>query len=155
MKVEENEYTINVRRLADGKQEIKYSLDGSFFDMFDNEDILDASLKVVIEVDKGSGWINLTCDIKGDVIVPCDRCLANLTCPIDVHHPIRIEFSKYGKGTDNGESLDVIVLGDNEGEIDLAQTIYDFVCLSLPIKKVHPEGKCDPLMLEKMKNILK
>jgi len=155
MRAEENDYKINVRRLADGKQDIKYNLDGSFFDAFENEDILGASLKVIIEVDKGSGWINLIIDIKGSVTALCDRCLANLTCPIDVHHPIRVEFSKYGEGTDNGENLDVIVLGDNEGEIDLAQTIYDFVCLSLPIKKVHPEGECDPLMLEKMKNILK
>ena len=29
-------------------------------------------------------------------------------------------------------------------EWDLSQAVYDYVCLSLPIQRVHPEGECNP-----------
>ena len=35
------------------------------------------------------------------------------------------------------------------------QVFYDYVCLSLPIQKIHEEGACDPVMMERMKEILK
>ena len=28
-------------------------------------------------------------------------------------------------------------------ELDLGQDVYDFVCISLPIQRVHPEGECN------------
>ena len=31
-----------------------------------------------------------------------------------------------------------------EVEWDLSQAVYDFVCLSLPLQRLHPEGQCDP-----------
>ena len=49
----------------------------------------------------------------------------------------------------------MILLDGSSSEIDLGQIIYDYVNLSLPIKKVHPEGECDPVMMEKLKDILK
>ena len=50
---------------------------------------------------------------------------------------------------------DVIVVDRNQGELDISQLIYDYVYLHLPLKKVHPDGECDPEMMEKMKDILK
>ena len=50
---------------------------------------------------------------------------------------------------------EVIVLVCSQGEFDLRFLIYDYVCLHLPLKKVHQEGECDPVMMEKMKDILK
>ena len=47
------------------------------------------------------------------------------------------------------------IVDGSSSEIDLGQIIYDYVNLSLPIKKVHPEGECDPVMMEKLKDILK
>jgi uncharacterized metal-binding protein YceD (DUF177 family) len=37
----------------------------------------------------------------------------------------------------------------------VAQLIYEFVCLAIPIKRIHPEDEngsstCDPVMLEKL-----
>ena len=31
-----------------------------------------------------------------------------------------------------------------EVEWDLSHAVYDFVCLSLPLQRLHPEGQCDP-----------
>ena len=34
--------------------------------------------------------------------------------------------------------------GAGDVEWDLSQAVYDFVCLSLPLQRLHPEGECDP-----------
>ena len=38
-----------------------------------------------------------------------------------------------------------IVLDDPLAEgVDLGQVVYDYVCTSIPLHKVHPDGGCDP-----------
>ena len=115
-----------------------------------------ADLDVKVDVTKSSGWIKVDCNITGEVIVECDRCLAELRLPIDISAPFTVKFSSVSMEDEDVEyGDDVIVLGPSEGELDMSQTIYDYVLTSIPLKKVHTDGECDPLMLEKMKDILK
>ena len=64
-------------------------------------------------------------------------------------------FSSYAADADEDGADEVILLDSSSADIDLSQIIYDYVNLSLPIKKVHPDGQCDPVMMEKLKDILK
>ena len=38
-----------------------------------------------------------------------------------------------------------------EEQVDLAQYIYESIVLSLPYQRVHPEGECNPEMLERFR----
>ena len=100
-------------------------------------------------ITKEPGRMSLDLGITGDVTVKCDRCLADLKIPVDIQVPFSVMFAE------EGASDEVILLDGSSSEIDLGQIIYDYVNLSLPIKKVHPEGECDPVMMEKLKDILK
>ena len=51
------------------------------------------------------------------------------------------------------ESDDVMILDPSEAELDLSQFLYDYICLSLPLQRVHPKGKCNPVMLNKLKDL--
>ena len=31
-----------------------------------------------------------------------------------------------------------------DSDLDLSQTVYDYICLSLPVQRVHEDGGCDP-----------
>ena len=42
---------------------------------------------------------------------------------------------------------DVMWVAPSEEEIDLTQYIYESIVLSLPYRRVHPEGECNPDML--------
>ena len=99
----------------------------------------------------------LDLSITGNVTVKCDRCLADLTVPVDIQVPFSVMFSSYAADADaDGDGADEVILLDSDSaDIDLSQIIYDYVSLSLPIKKVHPDGQCDPVMMEKLKDILK
>lgn len=144
---------IEIKGLASGTHEFEFRLDGSFFESYENDTIADADLDVRAIVEKGSGRVSLEVLIRGSVTVLCDRCLSDLIIPVDIDAPFSVLFSEYADDEEEGE--DVIVLDRSAGEIELSQILYDYVCLSLPIKKIHPDGECDPVMMEKMKDILK
>ena len=38
-----------------------------------------------------------------------------------------------------------------EDEVDLTQYIYESVVLALPYQRVHPDGECNPEMLERFR----
>ena len=48
---------------------------------------------------------------------------------------------------DAGTDDDVLVVDRSESELNLNQFVYDYICLGLPLVKLHPEGKCNPEML--------
>ena len=55
--------------------------------------------------------------------------------------------------TDDGD--EVIFIHPGSHEIEVAQLIYEFIVLSIPIRHVHPVGKngeslCNPEMLDKL-----
>ena len=134
---------IEIRGLSYGEHPFSFKVDGSFFEAYENDTVSDADLDVSAVVTKEHGRMALDLSITGNVTVKCDRCLADLTVPVDIQVPFSVMFSSYA--AEDSDSAD----------IDLSQIIYDYVSLSLPIKKVHPDGQCDPVMMEKLKDILK
>ena len=61
--------------------------------------------------------------ISGSVTVACDRCLEDLELPVVT-------------------SFEESYVPDG-AELDLSQDVYDYVCISLPLKRVHPDQGCN------------
>lgn len=99
-----------------------------FFETFGNPDILAASVDVEVEIRYSGLTLELNCTIHGSVVVPCDLCLEELELPVEAS----FEESYTPEGL----------------ELDFSQDVYDYVCTSLPFKRVHPEGECNPDTLE-------
>ena len=95
--------------------------------MFDNTEILDADVDAEIRVvKKDARKVEADLHLSGTVTVPCDRCLEALTLPVEA------------------DPSEVFVPDTATEDWDLSQAVYDYVCLSLPLQKVHPEGECNP-----------
>ena len=101
-----------------GRSEFKWHADREFFASFENTEILDADLEVVAEVDYEDRAVDIQCRIDGTVVVICDRCLEELTLPVHTSF-------------------------EESEELDLRQDVYDYVCISLPMQRIHPEGECN------------
>ncbi len=145
---------IDIKGLSLGEHSYDFKVDGSFFEAYENDTISNADLNVTAKVNKSPGWIKLDLEIAGNVTVQCDRCLADLVMPVHISAPFTVKFSSViSDEQEYGE--DVIMLDSNDAELDLSQIIYDYVCLNLPLKKVHQDGECDKEMMDKMKDILK
>jgi uncharacterized metal-binding protein YceD (DUF177 family) len=49
---------------------------------------------------------------------------------------------------------EIIYLPISEYQIDIREFIYEFIQLSVPIRKVHKEGECDEEMIESLEEYL-
>ena len=150
-------FTIPLNGLAQGKTETVFTVGKDFFESFENTDILDASLKVDVEVEKSGRYTGVDCHIEGTVSVECDRCLDLLDIPVSTVARLSI---KTGSGTgdeaqDDGSGREVVWLPEDNAELDIAQVIYDYVCISLPMKRIHPDGKCKRKVLEYLEEGIK
>lgn len=144
-----NDFIIPLNGLPVGKADYAWHAGKEFFGSFGDSEILDADVDVDAHVEKSGDGLGLDCKIKGRLTVPCDRCLEPLDLPVDKTWILNV---KFGEEPDEGEVIELD--GDDEKEtvyfpsgsarIDLSQVVYDYTVLSLPAKRVHPDGQCNP-----------
>lgn len=141
-------YNIPLRGLSEGKHEFKYDLDKGFFALIDDgtAEVKKGNLKVVVSLKKTSATFELNFDITGAVQVPCDRCLDDISMDVDTKNKLIVKFGKeYSE-----ESDEIVIIPEEDGEINIAWFLYEFIVLSLPAKKVHPPGTCNKAMSSKL-----
>ena len=81
----------------------------------------------------------------GVVVVPCDRCLEDLELRIETTDELTVKL-----GTTYSDEGDCVIVPETEGSINLAQYIYEFIALSMPITCTHEPGKCDEAMMREL-----
>jgi uncharacterized protein len=150
------EYVIQFVGLAVGKHEYEFEAGNKFFDGLDYSEIKEGDVKVDLQLLKQSSMMSLEFRISGTVKVPCDLCTEIFDLPISGEYKLIVKVG--GNDAQDGDD-DIITVAANEHELDLSQYIYEYIMLSLPIKRVHPDDKngnstCDPEMIEKVKKYL-
>ena len=78
----------------------------------------------------------------------CDLCLDDMDQPIDSDNQLLVKL-----GQENSEDDELIVVDENEGILDTAWFIYEFIALAIPIRHVHAPGKCNAAMTETLKKL--
>ena len=142
-----NKYSLNINGLPLGKHEFSLDIDDKFFSNFEGGEISRGKAKANIALTKQSNMLTLDFDIKGEAMVACDRCLGDFMIPIDYQGILFVKYSEEEKE----DEADVIWIREGDGEVGLAQYIYDSISLSLPYQRVHPDGKCDPEMMKRFR----
>ena len=141
-----NDWIIPLDGWAAGVRELRGCAGIEFFQKFGNTEILDAAVDVDITVGKSGRSIDVDLSLKGEVTTVCDRCLEDLRLPVETSPHFRVKFgAEPSEGEEESEDgREILYLPASSPELDLGQVIYDYVCLSLPLQKVHPEGECNP-----------
>ncbi len=144
-------YNIAFKGLSQGKHVFEYEVDDKFFAEFNGGVVDEGKVNVRVTLEKQSSLMILWFDVEGTVHVQCDRCLEMYDQAIKGLERI---FVKFGE-KEYTEGDDVIWVSVNDYQLNLAQLIYEFICLAVPIKRVHPDDKdgnstCDPEMIEKL-----
>ncbi len=116
-------FVVRLIDLGPGAKRFEWKAGREFFESFGNTEILDADISVAASVLNKGLTASASCEIVGTVTVACDRCLEVLV--------LEVETSFEESYTPEG------------AELDLSQDIYDYVCLSLPLRRVHPDGGCN------------
>ena len=140
-------YKVDLKGMQQTVLQKEYLLDTAFFTNIDNEDVQKGKVNVGLTITKTAGVFRLDFTLTGMIIIPCDRCLDDMDFPVETTARLVVKFGKdYFE-----ESDEVIVIPENEGVINLAWFLYEFVALTIPIKHVHAPGKCNKQMSAKLK----
>jgi len=144
-----SEYIIPLRGLKDGVSEFNYKLTNDFFTKIDDADIQKGNVTVVLKVKKTGEIFELNFDINGVVQIACDRCLDDMEQPIATKDILYVKFGKEFAE----ESTNVVIVPFDEGEINVAWFVFEFIALNVPLKHIHPYGKCNKEMTAKLKQV--
>ena len=143
-------YTIPLKDLSEGTHLYEYDLDNDYFSDIEGPEVPKGNVHAKVEVRKTSQAFELKFDIKGTVQIICDRCLEEMDQEIDTQDQLMVKF-----GPDYAEEGDsLIVVPEAEGDINIAWFLYEFIALNIPIRHVHPIGKCSKTMVSKLRRHL-
>ena len=150
-----SKYNIEFKGLGEGLHDFEFRIDNTFFEHF-NESLVDnGDVTVKVALEKRSAFIKIHLKIKGWLELTCDRCLDKYQQKVKQKTELFVKFGE--KKFEEGENV-VWVLPE-EHFISLAQPIYEYISLSIPLRHVHPknsDGKrgCNKEMLKKLKNYM-
>jgi uncharacterized metal-binding protein YceD (DUF177 family) len=139
-------FSVPFKGLKNGVHAYKFDIDDAFFAAYENAYINKGRLEGSLSLDKRSDLAVATLVIRGKVELPCDRCLKDLYLDVKGDSILHIKF-----GVSDEEYDEVLFIDPEASHINFADFVYDCVCLSLPMVRVHEdESLCDPDMIAKL-----
>jgi len=147
-------YDLAFSGLSLGDHRFEYEIDDRFFDCFENAEIKRGSLIANVLLVKNQRLLELEIILHGEVEVLCDRCLDLFKAPVNDMRKLYVKFGNDPSDTSDDE--DIIIIPERAHKINLAQHFYEFIHLSLPVKRIHPKNEsgirgCNPEMIKKLK----
>lgn len=141
-----SQFKLPLKSLPKGEHTYEYHLDKDFFKYMESADVRDADVKVDLKVTYNNDIYSLAFSLKGVLTVPCDRCLDDMQLDIDTTYSIKVKY-----GDDYRDSDDMMEIPESDDTLNVAYMIFDTASLAIPIKHVHPAGKCNRAMSSLLK----
>lgn len=139
---------IPLKGLLSGRNCFSMKVDGTLLDSFENQDISDVNLEVGVVLNKVSDAVKAEIQIKGKIVVPCNRCMGEKVLQIKQNIVADVKFSAAGEKEDS----DAEVLYADDDNVDLSQIVYDYIVLSIPAVNVHENGECGEEVMRYLKS---
>jgi uncharacterized metal-binding protein YceD (DUF177 family) len=139
-------YIIPFIGLKLGVHHFDFQAEETFFQDFEFSEVSQGQFRFDVTLEKKSTMMEITMVLSGSTTVPCDRCgdEMELTLEGTDHWVI-----KWGEETED-ELDDVWIFGPKEHFVDIRQRMYELIHLSLPVKRAHEEGACNPDVMAAM-----
>lgn len=128
--------------LVPGLHEREYRIEDKFFQDFSAPDFTNCDTHIKLRLEKNQGFMQLHFDIDGKIDYSCDRC----------GNPLKVqlwdEFTIIVKLVDNADEMnnqeedpDIFYIDRNESQLSVANWIYEFIHLSIPIQNICKEDE--------------
>jgi uncharacterized metal-binding protein YceD (DUF177 family) len=153
------EYEIAFVGLKPGLHEFNYEVDDKFFQDFKQKDFTHCNAKIKLTLERNTSFLMLKFEVGGNLDVVCDRC-GN-----DLGMELWDEFNLVVKLVDNPDEMneteedpDIFYLSRTESHLRVADWIYEFVSLSIPMQRMCKEveiggEQCNKEVLEMLKKM--
>lgn len=142
-------YLISFSGLPVGEHVYEFELKPTFLDQNPIDEVSNLNALVVLTLEKMNHILKANYHITGTYDLICDRCNSPFSAEFEVNEDM---FIKNGEETGN-EPENVVMLPEHVFELNVEPYIYEFITLSVPMKRVHLEGDCDPSVIEKLQEL--
>lgn len=129
-----NEFDIQIATLSNKVHEYDFVLDNDFFALFDQNLVNGGLLRAHVILDKTDLLLQFESKITGSVRVTCDRSLDEFDYPIDLDELLMVRYGAIETELDDN----VLQILPGTQSINIAQHLFDYVGLAIPMKKLHP-----------------
>ncbi len=133
------DFTVNIIGLSNKAHSIDFTLTDGFFEKYGKEVISKGLFDVHVTLDKKETFIDVEFEISGSTQLICDRSLEPFDYPIKEK---RAMVFKYGEEAQE-ISDEIMIITRDQDSLDLGQFMYEFIALSIPIKKIHPSLRAE------------
>jgi len=145
--------------LKPGVHTFEYNINNSFFANYGEPDFTNCAAKIKLQLEKNSGFMMLKFDIDGQAEVNCDRCGNPL--PLQLWDEFKVIVKMVEEPdlmNEQEEDPDVYYISRTESHLDVADWIYEFISLSIPMQKMCKEDEiggplCNKEVLEKLRKM--
>jgi uncharacterized protein len=127
-------YSIHIVGLDYKAYDYEYEIGAKFFEEFGKYLLSEGSFHVSVVLHKHETFIETTFHIKGSATLVCDRSLDTFEYPIDNRFFLVFKFGD----ADEEMSDEIVMIHRDTVTLDLGHYIYEFIGLSIPLKKLHP-----------------
>ncbi|HRP89512.1 MAG TPA: DUF177 domain-containing protein [Edaphocola sp.] len=140
------EFEIAYVGLKEGLHTYDYKIDKSFFEIVeaDGEEFEKVDVNVNVSFLKHTNFFELKFTVNGSVDVACDRCGDVFNLPIWDEFDLVIKLKEptgHLEEDQKEDDGDIVFLSKTETVIDLSEWIYEFLTLSVPMRRLHPEDE--------------
>nr|WP_321353588.1 DUF177 domain-containing protein [uncultured Draconibacterium sp.] len=150
-----SKYNIEYKGLKEGLHDYHFEVNDKFFEHFEESLVDKGEVSVNVQLEKRSAFLKLSFALEGWLELVCHRCLDEYTQDVSLETEL---FVKFGEEDEFEEGDNVIWVLPEEHAINLAQIIYEYVTLSIPLRHVHPnesgENSCNQEMIERLNDIM-
>lgn len=136
-------FKLDLKSLVRGVTVMEYDLDDAYFEAIDAPAVRKGRLHCTLTVHSNEDFFELDFHTEGSVVVACDICLDDMDQNVLSDNRLVVKF-----GEDFSDDDDLVTVDENEGMLDVAWYIYEFIELSIPLRHVHAPGKCNPAMMK-------
>lgn len=138
------EFEIAFVGLKPGVHEYNYLIDDKFFEAFQQQDFKNCKADVKLLLDKKVSFMQMKFEIGGTLEVTCDRCNNNL--PLNLWDEFNITVKMVEEPelmNEQEDDPDMYYIAQGESHVDVANWIYEFINLSIPLQKACEFEKMD------------
>ncbi len=132
-------YRVNIVGLSNKVHYFNFELGAEFFRKYGTELVPTGDFRVDVVLDKHETFIDAEFKIHGKVELTCDRSLEQFDFQIET---ARKMLFKYGE-KDEEITDEIMTISRDTVSLELGQFIYEFIALSVPLKKLHPRFQND------------
>ncbi len=138
-KREFRDFKVDIYGLSNKAHDYHFEIDNSLFHLFEQDIVTSGSGTCDMVLEKSETMITLTFRIEAKVVLTCDVTLKPFDHQIGTEREMLIKF-----GEEEQELSDeIVVVPWDTKSINVAEYVYQFLLLEIPMKKVHPDLEKD------------